>query len=488
MRRALAIAAGAAALCALVALADARPGGGQSYSGGSSGGDGGGIGELVHLLIRLIIYWPEVGIPVTIVVVIGVIYARRRNDGLGDWDSGESIATRAPPPSLAGIRRFDPQFSEVVFSDFAYALYARAHVARNAGDNLRALAPYATPAVRSELEHRQPPPPVHGVIVGAMRPTVVQLPPSATDAAGHPMHVRVGLHFEANLTVGDPSAWRTLYVHENWVLQRDATVASKPPDKAATFACPNCAAAFETSDEVTCSYCGEAITAGRFDWTVISVAELHQESRPPKLARHAAERGTSLATVQHPRVNDEIARLAADDPAVTLDSFGARLHLIHRELTTAWSALELTRARPYVSDHLYNYLMYWVKAYQQQGLRNIVDDPGIVQWTIAKITRDAHYDAITVRVWATGKDYTVDQSGAVVGGSKSMPRPYTEYWTLIRGAAVRGGPRDDKTCPNCAADLNISMAGTCEYCGAHVTSGEFDWVLSKIEQDEAYTG
>jgi hypothetical protein len=32
------------------------------------------------------------------------------------------------------------------------------------------------------------------------------------------------------------------------------------------------------------------------------------------------------------------------------------------------------------------------------------------------------------------------------------------------------------------------MGGNCEYCDAHVTAGEFDWVLSKIEQDEAYTG
>ena len=32
------------------------------------------------------------------------------------------------------------------------------------------------------------------------------------------------------------------------------------------------------------------------------------------------------------------------------------------------------------------------------------------------------------------------------------------------------------------------MAGHCEHCGADVTSGEFDWVLSKIEQDDAYTG
>ncbi len=32
------------------------------------------------------------------------------------------------------------------------------------------------------------------------------------------------------------------------------------------------------------------------------------------------------------------------------------------------------------------------------------------------------------------------------------------------------------------------MAGNCEFCQAHITSGEFDWVLSKIEQDESYLG
>ena len=47
----------------------------------------------------------------------------------------------------------------------------------------------------------------------------------------------------------------------------------------------------------------------------------------------------------------------------------------------------------------------------------------------------------------------------------------------------RGG-----VCPNCGAALNINMTGHCNYCKAKVSSGEFDWVLSRIEQDEAYAG
>jgi hypothetical protein len=34
--------------------------------------------------------------------------------------------------------------------------------------------------------------------------------------------------------------------------------------------------------------------------------------------------------------------------------------------------------------------------------------------------------------------------------------------------------------------LKINMAGICEYCHGKLTSGEFDWVLSRIEQDVSY--
>jgi len=32
------------------------------------------------------------------------------------------------------------------------------------------------------------------------------------------------------------------------------------------------------------------------------------------------------------------------------------------------------------------------------------------------------------------------------------------------------------------------MTGHCRFCSVKVTTGDFDWVLSRIEQDEVYTG
>ena len=79
-------------------------------------------------------------------------------------------------------------------------------------------------------------------------------------------------------------------------------------------------------------------------------------------------------------------------------------------------------------------------------------------------------------------------TGEVVGGSRKDDRKYTEYWTLIRGAKVRGAPRADGSCPACNAAVKVGMEGNCAYCGALVTAGDFDWVLSRIEQDDSYTG
>ena len=41
----------------------------------------------------------------------------------------------------------------------------------------------------------------------------------------------------------------------------------------------------------------------------------------------------------------------------------------------------------------------------------------------------------------------------------------------IRSAARKGPPRTDAACSNCGAPLQITQAGTCDHCGAHVTAG-----------------
>src|SRR5262249_44531270 len=157
------------------------------------------------------------------------------------------------------------------------------------------------------------------------------------------------------------------------------------------------------------------------------------------LTGEVEERGTDLPTVKSPSLPADWQALAAADPAVTEEAVAQRLAAIFSSLHAAWAAQDLLPVRPFVSDALLQYLQYWGDAYRAQGLRNAVERARVTRIETAKVARDLHYDAITVRVFATGFEVTTNAaSGEVVGGSRGRERPYSEYWTLIRGAGVRG--------------------------------------------------
>lgn len=498
------------ALLALEAIAAARPGGGHSYSGGGrsggysgggggwgggGGGGGGDGGEALLAFIRLLVAAPHIGFPVLAVVIAFVIFSKRaelRTDNLDIGGlSGYVPSPARVPASFDPVRDEDPEFSRVLFEDFCYALYARLHLARGRPQALEELSPYVSPAARTTVARLAPGTTPVAVIVGAMRVDAVHrerpVPWPPGQHSGQDMF-RVTVTFEANLAFTAPRAM-TLFVRERWILSRAPGVKTRPWRGTRTFDCPNCAAVFEPGEGNRCSYCGEIVDNGAFDWVVTSLKVLESSQRRPSLTGTVPEVGTDDKTVFQPQVAARWNRLVGDDPALTAEALGTRLRLIYDELNAAWSANDLTRARPYLSDGMCHYLRYWIDQYRLQGLRNELREMRLTSWTIVKIERDKHYDAITVRLWATGYDTTVEvASGRVVGGNPSRERAYSEYWTLVRGAGVRGAPRVDKRCPNCSADLRINMGGACEYCGAHVTSGEFDWVLSRIEQDEAYVG
>src|SRR6267142_262851 len=125
----------------------ARVGGGGSYGGGggSGGGGGGGAGAIVYLLVRFLLWLtiehPVIGIPVDIIVIGTVIYwFARPSKGSVSLTSSRVLTAPDPVATVAQqqgfqrefnqLRRFDPNFSEIIFTDFCYALYGRAHEAR----------------------------------------------------------------------------------------------------------------------------------------------------------------------------------------------------------------------------------------------------------------------------------------------------------------------------------------------------------------------
>lgn len=508
------------AVLAVSLLAEARPGGGQSYSGksspsggssgrsspsGGSGSSDDGGGQLLFFLIMLVFEHPAIGIPVLLVVVAFFVMTKLKEGWhQSSWSSssrfrremlaGDEEIDRAqapprgrsrgdrPPVSprevLEGLRRTDPTFSLVLFEDFLYALYAEAHSARGVG-KLDRLAPYLSDAARAELR-RYPALEVKSIVVGTMKLS------DATINAGA-SRVDATVLFESNYTETEGEGReQSYYSVERWALTRSLHARSRSPEKSRVFGCPNCGAPLETIRGRICSYCNKVIDTGEFDWIVSALTVTTRETRGPMLTGTAPEEGTLAPTLVAPDAREKYHAISQKDPALSWPAFTARVELIFNAFQAAWSSQDLRGVRPYLSDNLFQTQLYWIDTYTKAGLRNITENARIVTIHLARVVSDSYYDAITVRVFATGLDYTLDARGDVVGGSRSREREYSEYWTLIRGSDRTGAPRTDPVCPNCGASLRINMTGHCEYCRAKVTAGDFDWVLSRIEQDEAY--
>jgi hypothetical protein len=472
--------------------AAARPGSGQSYSGGSrsSGGYGGGGGDggvLFELLFWLLFQNPVVGIPILLIVIIVVIARSAGKAKMQGWSttSTESVevprndrASIVPRVALDRIRAIDPEFSVVLFEDFVYMLYAA--IQRSRATGMASIAAYVSSELAQNLQNPDLKD-VQGIIIGAMR--TLQF-----SGVGGPT-VEVEVEIEANF-VEQPQSGpeRRYYVVDRLLLRRAASARSRPIERAQTLDCPNCGAPLEAIRGTQCSYCHENVGFGRFDWMVQQFSNLTCEPRGPLLTSNVREEGTDLPTIVDAGAPSRLQALQLRDPTLTWEAIESRIAHVFGELQIAWSGRDAKRIRPYVSDNLFQSMLYWIDLYVEQRCRNVTENARILSMDLANIISDARYDAVTVRLFATGIDYTVSDVGRILSGSNSRPRTYSEYWTLIRRANSKGTTRGAANCPNCSAPLQVGMAGNCEFCHAKVTSGEFDWVLSRIEQDEAYTG
>ena len=404
-----------------------------------------------------------------------------------EWDSSEGeFAPTAPAPvpvkriDWSPLRARDENFSRVVFEDFLYALYARVHEARGDDEAMAALAPYVVPGAREAIAQREPVGVrISQVVVGSM--TLARLRHEAERE-----RFVVSVEFESNVSAEHGQTW---YLQEHWTLVRDESVQSKEPEQASALKCPNCGAPFVSTAEQACQYCGRVVDTGRFDWLVERTRLLRSVELPPQLGGYAPEVGTHAPTMIGWGFRKRFAAFLAEDPKLEQAAIEARIRRLYDTLNTAWVARNLDHARAYLSDGICDYLNYWLDAYRRQGLINCLEDMTLESMEFVELSRDRYYDALTVRIFASGLDYTIRESDEkLVGGTPKIPRRYSEYWTLIRGAGVRGEAHSDGGCPNCGAPLSVNMGGSCEHCGAHLTRGEFDWVLSRIEQDESYTG
>lgn len=462
--------------------------GGFSGSSGSVGGGGVGFGGFGVSLVLFVI------VVIIIVVVVAVLVTRHpdvHDDFHPDTEGWKPGAPAAGPDpqvmsGLAALKSVDPDFEPETFlqrAEMAFLLVKRAYQDRNAHAGRAFLTPDLWQEWSSEVQslteqHQRP-------VLENLNVRGMQVPSVSHDEGGDAIEVH--LDYVAAAHCVDDRTGQVISgttedqrLGENWTFQRQAGARTVVSGGVTASKCPNCGAPLKLNDDGQCDYCKADITSGRYDWVVTAMR--------PDWFRGASTPAAFGAAEMDPDAG--ITTIQAADPQFDPAAFIGRAQQAFYALQQAWQDRDLSASRPFMSPGLY---LGWSSQVQQLielHKKNVLEGLRIQAVAIEKVIHSDAFDDVTVRVEATCADYEVDeQTGKLIFGSRE-PSTFTEYWTFQRSVGTQTTGRSilDKVCPNCGAPLEINQVGECRYCKAAVTSGRFDWVLSRIEQEDEYAG
>ena len=267
---------------------------------------------------------------------------------------------------------------------------------------------------------------------------------------------------------------------ERWTFTRSAE--ARTPENGGVIAsrCPACGAELRLNLDGSCAHCRAGVTNGSVDWVVTDVQGAPFIGYAP---------GSSLA-VAAATLDEGVASLRTTDPGFSLDAFQACVKTAFLALQDAWCRQNLDAGRAFLCPGAYFTWSAQLETLAAEGRRNVMENLSVQRIDPVQIVHGRVFDDLTVRVSASAADFEVDKDNRIVFGDRTL-RPFTEDWTFQRSVGVATTEKPgtlENTCPGCGAPIALNQIGECRYCRAAVTSGKFDWVVSRIEQDQDAEG
>lgn len=199
-------------------------------------------------------------------------------------------------------------------------------------------------------------------------------------------------------------------------------------------------------------------------------------------------RGGAIADQQEK--SSIIASLRENDPAFDEAALLSRVRTAFGKIQDAWCGQNLTTVRPFISDGVYERFSLQFDEQRAEGLRNQLDNLNIGDIEIEHGYADTFFDLLSISIEASAIDKMVNiKDGKVLSGS-TVSSPFVEIWTFIRRRGAKTDPTKpgliEGNCPNCGGAIEMNQNANCQYCGAILRSGQYDWVLAEITQESEW--
>lgn len=466
-------------LCLLAGTALARIGGGESFDSGNSNSDSGGgdASFLVDILIWLVIRHPAVGIPLTIVVIIGFYFYKRSQDGdsstrkaidKAEAERRTNVSASAVDGWVSALKAKDPQFDLMKFFDRTKREFLELQDAWFKR-NLEPVRKYLSDATFQRLVTQLKLMELLGVRDAIADPQVLDLQIIGLEQndSFDSVHIRVMAQLcdaEAPANATDEQALAAArkvkpeQFTEVWTFVRKPGAVTKVEGDVSQGKCPNCGAPFQGGAANTCEFCGAIVNSGNYDWVL---AEITQGSQ----------------FQPHPMTPDGFVKAKQSDPSLTTEALEDRASLVFWKWVESQSLGDAGRLAKVASAPFQEEVKGGIEHLGKQGKQKFFVECAVGAVNTQQLTQADGKDIAAVEIKWSAK-IGLGPKGGKPPALPSQPQRYVmllERSTGAKSSADNG--MSTNRCPQCAAPLTDNGQPSCEFCGALLSSGEKDWVM-----------
>jgi hypothetical protein len=445
----------------------ARAGGGGNYVGGGGGGFSGGSGggEGIGALIYLVIAYPEVGIPLVIVVAVIAIVKRVRNPDRRTAKAVKRLEQLGAPDTsgLAAIKERDPGFEDNAFLAKVTKIELAVQDAWTRGD-MRPVRTFLSDGLLRRFQTHLSVMRHQGLRNALADHQVIESRIHAVEQDRHFDTIHVAfraaakdVEVDASLSLEQALAAAAKARREEWTeiwsfLRRPGTKTLAGGGAVEGY-CPNCGGPIELGQATRCDHCQGLINSGDYDWVLAEITQTI-EWRP-----------SSTGTVPG------LEQLAARDPAFNRQAAEDRASYVF------WRWIEarvLGRPGPVAKCASKEFQARIAELVKGGGAALYKTAVGSVDLVACEPGVEGGRDRFHVKLlWSSATS------------NKAAPSPAANVFSLGRKAgAVDDGSLSHARCPECMGPLGENDSPQCEYCGADLASGDKEWVLENVVRPE----
>jgi predicted lipid-binding transport protein (Tim44 family) len=146
----------------------------------------------------------------------------------------------------------------------------------------------------------------------------------------------------------------------------------------------------------------------------------------------AAGAATTVTAPAVPETDRGTVHIRQMDPSFDPAQFGVTASAVFMRVQTAWSAGDIVSIRDVLTPEMATEMQGQCDHLRAERRTNRIEQIDIQRAEVTEAWQETGQDFVTVFFSVSMLDYTVDQRGTVVDGSKTQPARVEEYWTFTR--------------------------------------------------------